>query len=281
MPEANNQENPASAMTFWEHLEELRRRIIVSLISVGFFMLLSLSFSKAIERIMKLPLDLSTNKLLAFLIDRIFGHDATFMGFLAISLRASSMGVEAKLIKDGPLEGIMAYLKISITFGILCASPILIYQDWAFVLPAFTTKEKQFALPLFLIIILFFIIGALFAYFIVAPVVLSFSSKLFEGAENLWGIEKYFNFLVQLLVGFGIAFELPIVMSFLSFINVIHANGFRQKRSIALVGIMVLSAFLTPADIISMLLMAIPLILLYELGIFFAFLVEQESEVHA
>ena len=103
MPEANNQENPASAMTFWEHLEELRRRIIVSLISVGFFMLLSLSFSKPIERIMKLPLDLSTNKLLALLIDRIFGHDATFMGFLAISLRASSMGVEAKLIKDGPL----------------------------------------------------------------------------------------------------------------------------------------------------------------------------------
>ena len=109
---------------------------------------------------------------------------------------------------------------------------------------------------------------------------LSFSSKLFEGTENLWGIEKYFNFLVQLLVGFGIAFELPVVMSFLSFVNVIHANGFRQKRSVAWVGIMVLSAFLTPADILSMLLMAIPLILLYELGIFFAFLVEQESEVY-
>ena len=77
-----------------------------------------------------------------------------------------------------------------------------------------------------------------------------------------------------------IAFELPVVMSFLSFVNVIHANGFRQKRSVAWVGIMVLSAFLTPADILSMLLMAIPLILLYELGIFFAFLVEQESEVH-
>ena len=81
-------------------------------------------------------------------------------------------------------------------------------------------------------------------------------------------------------MGFGIAFELPVVMSFLSFVNVIHANGFRQKRSVAWVGIMVLSAFLTPADILSMLLMAIPLILLYELGIFFAFLVEQESEVH-
>jgi len=281
MPEVDIQEDLAGEMTFWEHLEELRRRIIVSLISVGIFMILSLSFSKPIERIMKLPLDLSTNRLLAFLIDRIFGQDATFVGFLSISLRASAMGVDAKLIKDGPLEGIMAYLKISITFGILCASPILIYQVWAFVLPAFTTKEKQFALPLFLIIVLFFIIGALFAYFIVAPVVLGFSSKLFEGTQNLWGIERYFNFLVQLLLGFGIAFELPIVMSFLSFINVINANGFRQKRSVALVGIMVLSAFLTPADVLSMLLMAIPLILLYELGIFFSFLVEQEPEVYA
>ena len=208
MPESNYQETSASEMTFWEHLEELRHRLIVSLISVGFFMLLSLSFSRPIERIMKLPLDLSTNKLLAFLIDRIFGQDATFMGFLSISLRASSMGVEAKLIKEGPLEGIMAYLKISITFGILCASPILIYQVWAFVLPAFTAKEKRFALPLFLIIILFFVIGALFAYFIVVPVVLSFLLSFLRGPKTCgelkntsifwfscsWGSELHLNF---------------------------------------------------------------------------------------
>jgi sec-independent protein translocase protein TatC len=175
----------------------------------------------------------------------------------------------------------MAYLKISITCGVLLASPIVLYQVWAFIFPALTQAEKKFALPLFLVIVFFFLGGAIFAYFIVAPVVMGFAANLYIDLEDLWELERYVNFLARLLLGFGIAFELPIVMAFLSRIGVINAQGFRERQSYAVVGIFTMSAMLTPADVLSMLLMAVPLILLYQLGIFLAFLVEQESESYA
>ena len=95
----------------------------------------------------------------------------------------------------------------------------------------------------------------------------------------MWDLEKYINFVTRLILGFGIAFELPIVMAFLSRIGIIDAQGFREKQSYALLGICVMSALLTPADPGSMLLMAIPLFVLYQLGIFFAYLVEKEAEI--
>lgn len=269
--------NPSAEMTFLEHLEEFRRRVIVSLITVGFFMLISLSFGKPIERILRLPLDLSTNALLASLIEKINGSSASFFGFLAITLRASASSVNATLMKLSPLSGITTYLKVSMTFGALLASPLVLYQVWAFIMPALTSREKKVLLPLFFIILCFFLGGALFAFFIVVPVVFDFSAQLYPSMINNWDIEQYFNFILQLLLGFGIAFELPIVMAFLAWMGAIDTNGFREKRGLATIGIFVLSAFLTPSDPGSMLLMAVPLTLLYELGIFFAYLLERPS----
>ena len=267
--------DPSAEMTFLEHLEEFRSRVIVSLITVGFFMLISLSFGKPIERILRLPLDLSTNVLLASLIDKINGPSASFFGFLAITLRASASSINATLMKLSPLSGITTYLKVSMTFGALLASPVVLYQVWAFIMPALTSREKKVLLPLFFIILFFFFGGALFAFFIVVPVVFDFSAQLYPSMINNWDIEQYFNFILQLLLGFGIAFELPIAMAFLAWIGAIDTNGFQEKRGLATIGIFVLSAFLTPSDPGSMLLMAVPLILLYELGIFFAYLLER------
>lgn len=267
--------DPSAEMTFLEHLEEFRRRVIVSLITVGFFMLISLSFGKPIERILRLPLDLSTNVLLASLIEKINGPSASFFGFLAITLRASASSVNATLMKLSPLSGITTYLKVSMTFGALLASPVVLYQVWAFIMPALTSREKKVLLPLFFIILFFFFGGALFAFFIVVPVVFDFSAQLYPSMINNWDIEQYFNFILQLLLGFGIAFELPIAMAFLAWIGAIDTNGFQEKRGLATIGIFVLSALLTPSDPGSMLLMAVPLILLYELGIFFAYLLER------
>ena len=267
--------DPSAEMTFLEHLEEFRRRVIVSLITVGFFMLISLSFGKPIERILRLPLDLSTNALLASLIEKINGSSASFFGFLAITLRASASSVNATLMKLSPLSGITTYLKVSMTFGALLASPVVLYQVWAFIMPALTSREKKVLLPLFFIILFFFFGGALFAFFIVVPVVFDFSAQLYPSMINNWDIEQYFNFILQLLLGFGIAFELPIAMAFLAWIGAIDTNGFQEKRGLATIGIFVLSAFLTPSDPGSMLLMAVPLILLYELGMFFAYLLER------
>ena len=266
------------AMTFWEHLEELRRRIIISAIAITVFTVLSLSFSKPIERVIKFPLETSMNTLIANAIDVTSGSEGSTLGFFALTLRAGNSNVDATLMKVGPLEGIMAYLKLGITTGILLALPLIIYHVWAFVFPALNREEQRFAIPLFLIIVTFFILGATFAYFIVTPVVLQFSAQLLPELPNIWDLEKYINFVTRLILGFGIAFELPIVMAFLSYIGVIDARGFREKQNYALLGICIMSALLTPADPGSMLLMAIPLFVLYQLGIFFAYLVEKESE---
>ncbi|MCZ6681476.1 MAG: twin-arginine translocase subunit TatC [Candidatus Poribacteria bacterium] len=268
-------------MAFLDHLEEFRRRIIVCGVTIILFMVVSLSFSQVTMRILMFPLNMPINTLLAAVIDRTVGSEGSIMGFFSIALRASGSSIDAEIIKGGVIEGIMAYLKISITCGVLLASPVILYQVWAFVFPALTQQEKRFALPLFLIIVFFFLVGAIFAYFIVIPVILEFSAKLFPDLANLWELERYVNFLTRLLLGFGIAFELPIVMAFLSRIGVINAQGFRERQSYAVVGIFTMSAMLTPADVLSMLLMGIPLMLLYQLGIFFAFLVEQEPESYA
>jgi len=270
-----------SPMTFWGHLEELRKRLIVVAVAIGIFTVLSLSFSRPIEKVLRFPMETSINNVLAMAIDRTVGAEGSMLGFLSISLRAGGSNVKAELFKVGPVEGIMAYLKISVTCGLLLASPIVLYQMWAFIFPALTQQERRFALPLFFVIVVFFVVGVVFAYLIVTPTVLHFSAKLFPDMANLWDIEKYVNFMTRLLLGFGIAFELPIVMAFLSWIGVINAQGFRERQSYAVVAIFVMSAMLTPADVVSMLLMAVPLIGLYHLGIFFAFLLERESESYA
>ena len=268
------------AMTFWEHLEELRRRIIIVAITIGIFTVVCLSFSKPIEKVIMFPLQTSMNTLIANAIETTLGSNGSIFGFLAVTLRAGSSSIDAVLMKVGPLEGIMAFLKLGVTAGILLALPIIIYQVWAFIFPALNREEKRFALPLFLIIVAFFTIGAVFAYFIVVPVVLQFSAQLYPEMPNMWDLEKYLSLITKLILGFGIAFELPIVMAFLSRIGVINARGFREKQNYALLGICVMSALLTPADPWSMLLMAIPLFILYQLGIFFAYLVEKEQEVY-
>ena len=275
-----SKESKEVAMTFWEHLEELRRRIIIAAIAITTFTVLCLSFSKPIEKVIMFPLQTSMNTLIANAIDATVGSDGSIFGFLTVALRAGTSSINAELMKVGPLEGIMAFLKLGITAGILLALPIIIYQVWAFVFPALNREEQRFAVPLFLIIVAFFTIGAVFAYFIVVPVVLQFSAQLFPEIENRWDLENYINLVTKLILGFGIAFELPIVMAFLSRIGVINASGFREKQSYALLGICVISALLTPADPWSMLLMAIPLFILYQLGIFFAYLVEKEQEVY-
>ena len=268
-----------ASMSFLDHLEELRRRIIISLIAIVICTLISLWFRDSAVQIIKRPADIPLNAQLANWIDRSVGSDGSFMAFLSIVLRAKAVST-VQLNKIGAGEAIMAFLKIAVTFGVLLSSPIVLYQAWAFVFPALTQQERKFALPLFLIIVFFFLVGAVFAYFIVLPVVVQFAAGLFAnvGVGNLWSIDKYVGFATGMLLAFGVAFELPIVMAFLARIGVINAQGFRERQRYAIMFIFVAAALLTPADLLSMLLMAIPLILLYQLGIFFAFLAEQEPE---
>ena len=127
---------------------------------------------------------------------------------------------------------------------------------------------RQLAVPLFFITIFFFMLGAVFAYFIVVPVVLQFAADLFPEFKNPWNLKGYISFVTGLTLGFGVAFALPIIMAFLTSIGGIGSQGFRGKQRFALLGICVISALLTPADPVSMLLMAIPLFILIGYFIF-------------
>lgn len=264
------------AMTFWEHLEELRRRIIICLIAFGVCTMIGFAFTEPIRNVFELPLKSPITNLFSDVIETRAGEDGSILGFMALSLRAGGSSVEAELIIPGPLEGIMVLIIIGVTTGILFSLPIILYQTWKFIIPALNQRERRYALPLFFTILFFFVIGALFAYFIVVPVVLHFSADLFPEIRNLWDYKAYIAFISAIVVGFGVAFELPVVMAFLARIGIVDWRGFRGKQRHALLGIAILSAFLTPADPASMLLMAIPLFILYQLGIFFAFLVERE-----
>lgn len=267
------------AMTFLEHLGELRRRIIISLIALGVFTLLGLTFNKPIRYLLEVPMRSPITNIVADGIESGAGSEGSTLSFLSLTLRTGSSNVEAELILTGAFQGIMAYLTIGITAGIILSLPIILYQIWMFIFPALNSRERRLALPLFFTIIFFFLLGAIFSYIIVVPVVLQFAAGLFPEYKNLWDLKSYLNFVTGLILGFGIAFELPVVMAFLARIGIIDSRGFRSKQRIALMGICVLSALLTPADPGSMLLMAIPLFILYQLGIFFAFLVEKEVEI--
>lgn len=268
----------STAMTFIAHLEELRNRIIVSIVTVLIGTGISFYLNRYIVKILKFPLKIDFNNVLASAIDATVSSEGSILGFVSLMLKARASSVEAELFKEGALEGILALLRISLTFGVILAFPVVIYEIWSFILPAFTKKERRYTIPLFFIILLFFILGGLFAYFVVAPIALRFSASLFPGIENRWMLGRYISFISRLILGFGVAFELPIVMGFLAKIGIIDANGFQERRRYAMVIIFAISALLTPADVLSMLLMAFPLLGLYQLGIWFAVLIGQESE---
>lgn len=260
------------------HFDELRRRLVISVAAIVVAVCISLYLNQFIVSALELPLTFQFNNILANSIEFIFGKEnitGSTIGFIALFLHSKAIAIKATIFKEGPLEGITAFFNVSIAFGILIASPIVLYQIWVFLLPALKKGEKRLALPLFFIVIFFFVLGALFAYIVVTPVVFQFSASLFSGKfENQWMIGKYVGFVIQLMLGFGIGFELPVIMAFLAKLGIIDANGFRERRRYAVVLIFIASAILTPMDILSMFLMAVPLLFLYQLGIWAATFIE-------
>jgi len=271
-------------MTFLEHLEELRRRIIVCIIAVFVGTVISIWFKDQLLNFLELPLRFRAQRFICDLLGRVAGgRDNSIWNYISLFLRSrSSMRTNVDIIITGPLESFLALLRISLATGTVMAAPVLLYEIWAFVLPALKPHEKRYALPLFALLTFFFIIGAFFAFFVVAPIGLEVFANLWggyhSGLRNLWTLNRYVTFITRLILGFGAAFELPIVMAFISYIGIIDSNGFRERRRYAIVLIMLLSAFLTPSDVLTMLLMAGPLMALYELGIWFSVLTERRRE---
>lgn len=266
--------------TFIEHLGELRKRIVISAFATAAGSAISFIFRDRLfdlrTGLLMLPLRLRVSDIMAALFSVISraGVGSSILNLFQLFFRSRTSQIDTiKLISIAPLEKFMVIFKASFAVGVLLAAPIILYEAWAFVLPALRQHEKHYLMPLFFITLFFFFMGAAFAFLIVAPVAMPILAGFLPSIENQWTLERYFSFVTRMLLAFGAAFELPIVMGFIARIGVFDAASFKGKRRIAVVLIFIVSAALTPQDPFTMLLMALPLLGLYELGIRFAILV--------
>ena len=237
-------------MPFLDHLEELRWRIIYALAAVlvgvglGFF--------------------------LASKFDVI--------GFLAKPVLP--LVPEHRLVYTHPSEGFTIILDCAVTFGLVMASPIIIYQIWAFLAPALHTHEKRIGIAVLFSGVLLFVAGAALAYMVVVPLAIPWLFN-FAGPSlvPLITAEDYFNFLMAMVLTFGVSFELPIVICALAALNIVTPQFLNKYRRHALVLIIIIGAFLTPGDMVwTTVALAVPLYALYELSVLAATLIYRRKQ---
>lgn len=172
------------------------------------------------------------------------------------------------LVFTAPTDKFMAHLKVSMLAGIITSCPIWIYQVWRFIEPGLYNKEKKYGRFFILFGIVLFLIGVSFAYFLVLPaafkVLLSFGGTV---DVPMITINDYLSFFMMTTLVFGAAFEMPLALTILGLMGIVSSAGLRRTRRYAIVGISVVAALFTPPDIISMLLLGIPLWILYEISI--------------
>jgi sec-independent protein translocase protein TatC len=175
------------------------------------------------------------------------------------------------LIATSVVAPFMTPLKLALIAAIFVAMPYVLYQVWGFVAPGLYRREKRFALPLFASSVVLFYTGVAFAYFIVFPLMFAFlTTTTPAGVRMMTDMSSYLDFTLLLFFAFGIAFEVPIAVVLLASTGLVKVETLKKNRGYVLLGIFVVAAFLTPPDAISQSFMAVPMYILYELGILFA-----------
>lgn len=247
-PEAQPPEDRTANMSFLDHLEELRWRIIKGLSGVAVGIVVAIFFGD-------------------FLVDTVM-LGPTNSDFLVYNL----LGIEAidLTIQSRKLPGqFFTYWGTIIVFGGIIGSPVFFYQVWAFIEPAMETSEKWKTLGHTTFITFFFLLGVAFGYFILAPFALQFFSQfqISDAIHNDFDINEYFSSLTMWVISCGIIFQLPVLSYFLSKFGLLTPEFLKHYRRHAIIICFILSAFLTPPDPVSQVLIAIPLILLFQLAI--------------
>lgn len=224
---------------FTEHLGELRDRLIRSFIAVGVGFVVAYFFKEQLFEILTAPL-----------------------------VTAMATSGNAKLIFTGLPEAFFTYLKVALLAGIVLATPVLFYEFWMFVSPGLYRDEKKYILPIIILSLIFFIAGSSFGYFIVFPYgfqfFLGFTTETIQAMPSM---KEYLSFASKMLLAFGFVFELPLVLTFLSRMGLVTPAFLKKNRKYALLLFFVGAAIITPPDVVTQIMMAMPLILLYEIGI--------------
>lgn len=214
-----------------EHLEELRQRLIKTLLAFLVFLIIAFLFVEEIYNWLIKDLD----------------------GKLAIL---------------GPSDILWVYMVISGVFAIAAVIPIAAYQTWRFVAPALTKEESRVALHFIPGLFLLFLTGIAFGYCILFPIVLSYLTTLSSGHfETMFTADRYFRFMLHLTLPFGFLFEMPLVIMFLTRLGIINPVRLAKARKLCYFALIVVSILITPPDLISDILVIVPLLLLYEVSI--------------
>ena len=246
MSEQNQHDDPP--MSLVAHLTELRDRLLRALLAI----------------------------LIGFII--LFPFANEIYGFVSAPLR-KLMPEGSTMIATGVASPFLTPFKLSLVLAIFMAIPVVLYQVWGFVAPGLYQKEKRIALPLLASSVLLFYAGAAFAYFAVFPLIFAFFTSV--GPANvqvMTDINSYLDFVLKLFLAFGIAFEMPIAAVILIWTGVTSPDALAKKRPYIVVGCFIFGMLLTPPDVISQSLLAIPMWLLFELGVFFGRLLEPKAQ---
>jgi sec-independent protein translocase protein TatC len=252
---------PNKEMTFLEHLEELRWHIIRSAIVIVVIAILAFIFKEVVFDVILLGPsqdNFITNRLLCRLgeVTNISGLCIKTKPFLLQSIEMAGQ--------------FTAHIKISIITGLIISSPYIVYELWKFISPALYFKERKAAQVAIVAISLLFFLGVLFGYFIISPLAVKFllNYKISELAQNNIRLMSYISTVTGISLAAGVTFELPVVVFFFSKIGLITPQFLRKYRRHAIIVILLIAAIITPSpDIFSQILVAIPLMFLYEISI--------------
>ena len=244
----NSQKTAPEGQPLVEHLIELRSRLLKS-ISVVLIIFLPLFY---------------------------FAND--IYSFVSRPLRAY-MPEGTSMIATEVASPFLTPFKLTLVLAVFLAIPYILHQVWSFIAPGLYTNEKRLALPLLISSVLLFYTGISFAYFVVFPIIFGFFSSVTpDGVAIMTDINRYLDFVLKLFFAFGLAFEIPIATVLLVWTGASSVDSLRAKRPYVVVGCFVVGMLLTPPDVISQLLLALPMWLLFEAGIIFSTFIRQPEE---
>jgi sec-independent protein translocase protein TatC len=238
------------AMGFLEHLEELRRRIIYSIIAVavGFF--------------------------------ACWGYAEKIYGFMQkpIMVALQHNGMPEKLVYTDPTEPFNIYLKVAALAGLFVTSPFVLYQVWAFISPGLYRNEKRYVVPFMVSTVTLFLLGGYFGYRLVYPQALEFLISYGKQFQPMITVEKYTDLFLVIIIGMGVIFEMPILVFFLSLMGIVTAGWMWRNLRYSILVIFIIAAILTPTtDIMNMCIFAAPMVGLYILSIGIAYFVHPKQ----
>jgi sec-independent protein translocase protein TatC len=246
LPSQGDDNEQMPAMGFLEHLEELRRRIIYSLIAVavGFF--------------------------------ACWGYADKIYGFMQRPIMEALQhnGLSQKLVYLNPTEPFNMYLKVAFLAGVFVTSPFVLYQVWAFIAPGLYRNEKRYVTPFMFSTVLLFIAGGYFGYKLVYPQALEFLISYGKQFQPMITIGEYTDLFLVIIIGMGVIFEMPILVFFLSLMGIVTAGWMWRNLRYSILVIFIIAAILTPTtDILNMCIFAAPMVALYVLSIGIAWIV--------